>query len=179
MRTSSGSCMPVKPCWPNGARPRPRHERRPARAGSLGRRPAGQAAAGPAPRHQSQGGHRPAPQPGAAHQAQQGPDGSAYPTRKRRKEFKGKNGRIKRQKAAMFAKIRTAKHLKTKVTGDQIEVGFFGWVARVAHVHHEGLTDNITKKGSKYAYPTRRLLGLSNVDRMLLAESLLRRLDAA
>ena len=111
--------------------------------------------------------------------AQQGPDGTAYPTRKRRKEFKGKNGRIKRQKAAMFAKIRTAKHLKTKVTGDQIEVGFFGWVARVAHVHHEGLTDNITKKGSKYAYPTRRLLGLSNVDRMLLAESLLRRLDAA
>ena len=111
--------------------------------------------------------------------AQQGPDGTAYPARKRRKEFKGKNGRIKRQKAAMFAKIRTAKHLKVKATGDQIEVGFFGWVARVAHVHHEGLTDNITKKGAKYTYPTRRLLGLSNVDRMLLGESLLRRLDAA
>ena len=43
--------------------------------------------------------------------AQQGPHGAAYPARKRRKEFKGKNGRIKRQKAAMFAKIRTAKHL--------------------------------------------------------------------
>ncbi|MGK5071304.1 phage tail protein [Janthinobacterium sp. ZB1P44] len=56
-RTSSGSYTPARPCWPNGARPRPRHERRPARAGSLGRRPAGQAATGPAPRHQSQGGH--------------------------------------------------------------------------------------------------------------------------
>jgi phage virion morphogenesis protein len=57
--------------------------------------------------------------------AQQGPDGAAYPARKRRKEFKRKNGRIKRQKAAMFTKIRTAKHLKVKATGDQIEVGFF------------------------------------------------------
>ena len=48
--------------------------------------------------------------------AQQGPDGTPYPARKRRKEFKGKNGRIKQQKAAMFAKIRTAKHLKVKAT---------------------------------------------------------------
>ncbi|WP_425324006.1 phage virion morphogenesis protein [Janthinobacterium aestuarii] len=78
--------------------------------------------------------------------AQQGPDGAAYPTRKRRKEFKRKNGRIKRQKAAMFAKIRTAKYLKVKATGDQIDVGFFGWVARVAHVHQFGQPDRVTKK---------------------------------
>ena len=50
--------------------------------------------------------------------AQQGPDGAADPARKRRKELKGKNGRIKQQKTAMFAKIRTAKYLKAKVTGD-------------------------------------------------------------
>ncbi|MBB5369630.1 phage virion morphogenesis protein [Janthinobacterium sp. K2Li3] len=55
--------------------------------------------------------------------AQQGPDGAAYPARK---ELKSKNGRIKRQKAAMFAKIRTAKHMKVKATGGQIEVGLFG-----------------------------------------------------
>ncbi|TDY36842.1 phage virion morphogenesis protein [Janthinobacterium sp. 75] len=105
--------------------------------------------------------------------AQQGPDGAAYPARKRRKEFKGKNGRIKRQKTAMFAKIRTAKHLKMKATGDQIEVGFFGWVTRVARVHQFGRQDKITKKGPVYTYPERRLLGLSEPDRTLIRESLL------
>ena len=106
--------------------------------------------------------------------AQQGPDGTAYPARKRRKEFKGKNGRIKRQKAAMFAKIRTAKHLKVKATGDQIEVGFFGWVARVAHVHQFGRQDRVTKKGPVHKYPERPLVGLSEPDRTLIRESLLR-----
>ena len=105
--------------------------------------------------------------------AQQGPDGAAYPARKRRKEFKGKNGRIKRQKAAMFAKIRTTKHLKVKATGDKIEVGFFGWVARVAHVHQFGRQDRVSKKGPAYKYPERPLLGLSEPDRTLIRESLL------
>ena len=109
--------------------------------------------------------------------AQQGPDGAAYPARKRRKEFKGKKGRIKRQKAAMFAKIRTSKNLKVKATGDQIEVGFFGWVARVARVHQFGLQDRVTKKGPAYKYPERPLLGLSEQDRTLIRESLLRHME--
>ncbi|MBW3497598.1 phage virion morphogenesis protein [Janthinobacterium sp. NKUCC08_JDC] len=109
--------------------------------------------------------------------AQQAPDGTAYPARKRRKEFKGKNGRIKRQKAAMFAKIRTAKHLKAKATGDQIEVGFFGWVARVAHVHQFGRQDRVSKKGAVYKYPERPLLGLSEPDRTSIRESLLRHME--
>ena len=109
--------------------------------------------------------------------AQRGPHGAAYPARKRRKEFKGKNGRIKRQKAAMFAKIRTAKHLKVKATGDQIEVGFFGWVARVAHVHQFGRQDRVTKNGPFYKYPERPLLGLSEPDRTLIRESLLRHME--
>ena len=109
--------------------------------------------------------------------AQQGPDGAAYPARKRRKELKGKNGRIKRQKTAMFAKIRTSKHLKEKATGDQVEVGFFNWVARVARVHQDGLTDNVTKKGVKYTYPARKLLGLSESDRSLIREALLHHLE--
>ena len=105
--------------------------------------------------------------------AQQGPDGAAYPVRKRRKEFKGKNGRIKRQKAAMFAKIRTTKHLKVKATGDQIEVGFFGWVARVARVHQFGEQER-TKKGSAvYKYPERPLLGLREQDLAHIRESIL------
>ena len=111
--------------------------------------------------------------------AQQGPDGAAYPPRKRRKELKGKKGRIKRQKAAMFTKIRTAKYLKVKATGDQIEVGFFGWVARVTRVHHDGLTDNVTKNGPKYSYPSRPLLGFSEFDQTLIRESLLRHLIQA
>ncbi len=73
----------------------------------------------------------------------------------------------------MFAKIRTAKHLKVKATGDQIEVGFFGWVARVARVHQFGQQERVTKKGPVYKYPERRLLGLSKPDRTLIRESLL------
>ena len=106
--------------------------------------------------------------------AQQGPDGAAYPPRKRRKELKGKKGRIKRQKAAMFAKLRTTKHMKVKATGDQIEVGFFGWVARVARVHQFGQQDRATKKGPVGKYPERPLIGLSKPDRTLIRDSLLR-----
>ena len=105
--------------------------------------------------------------------AQQGPDGSAYPARKRRKEFKGKNGRIKRQKAAMFAKIRTAKHLKVKATGDLIEVGFFGWVARVARVHQFGQPERISKSGSIYKYQARPLLGWNELDKSIIRGSIL------
>jgi len=109
--------------------------------------------------------------------AQQAPDGTAYPARKRRKEFKGKSGRIKRQKAAMFSKICTSKHLKVKATGHQIEVGFFGWVARVAHVHQFGRQDRVSKKGAVYKYPERPLLGLSEPDRTSIRESLLRHME--
>ena len=109
--------------------------------------------------------------------AQQGPDGAAYAARKPRKELKGKKGRIKRQKAAMFSKMRTAKFLKTQADAGQLTVGFVGKVTRVARVHHEGLTDNVTKKGPKYSYPARPLLGLSETDRTLIRESLLRHLE--
>ena len=73
----------------------------------------------------------------------------------------------------MFAKIRTAKHLKVKATGDQIEVGFFGWVARVARVHQFGRQDRVSKKGPMYKYPERRLVGLSEPDWTRIRESLL------
>ncbi|PJC98605.1 phage virion morphogenesis protein [Janthinobacterium sp. BJB1] len=129
---------------------------------------------GTAVRHTVPGSH-PAPSGGTRGPCRTG--GAAYPARKRRKEFKGKNGRIKRQKAAMFAKIRTAKHLKVKATGDQIEVGFFGWVARVAHVHQFGRQDRVSKKGPAYKYPERPLLGLSEPDRTLIRESLLRHME--
>ncbi|MBH1983393.1 MAG: phage virion morphogenesis protein [Burkholderiales bacterium] len=105
--------------------------------------------------------------------AQQGPDGAAYPARKRRKEFKGKNGRIKRQKAAMFAKIRTTKYLKVQTDPSQLTIRFIEKVQHIARVHQEGLLDNISKKGAKYTYPARPLLGLSEADRTLIRESLM------
>ena len=76
----------------------------------------------------------------------------------------------------MFAKIRTAKHLKVKATGDQIEVGFFGWVARVARVHQFGQQDRVSKKGEAYKYPERPLLGLSEHSYISIRNSLLHHL---
>ena len=111
--------------------------------------------------------------------AQQGPDGTAYLARKRRKEFKGKNGRIKRQKAAMFAKIRTAKYLKVQADSGQLTVGFVAKVMHVARVHHEGLTDSVSKNGPKYSYPARPLLGFTEADRTLIRESLLHHLNSS
>jgi phage virion morphogenesis protein len=106
--------------------------------------------------------------------AQQAPDGTAYAERKWRKEFKGKNGWIKRQKAAMFTEIRTTKYFKVKATGEQIELGFLSRVARVARVHQFGLEDRVSKKGQMYNYPERPLLGLSQLDRNLIRDLLLR-----
>ncbi|MGK5049621.1 phage virion morphogenesis protein [Janthinobacterium sp. GB4P2] len=77
----------------------------------------------------------------------------------------------------MFAKIPTAKYLKVKVTGDQIQVGFFGWVARVAHVHQYGRQERVTKKGPAYKYPARPLLGLTETDRALIRSSFLRHIS--
>lgn len=79
--------------------------------------------------------------------AQQGPDGAAYPPRKKRKELKGKKGQIKRQKAAIFAKIRTTKFLNGKATGNHVEVGFVGRVARIARVHQFREKERISNTG--------------------------------
>ena len=107
---------------------------------------------------------------------QQAPDGAPYAARKQRKNLRGKNGRVKRQKAAMFEKIRLQKNLKIEQDENQLSVGFFGRVARIARVHQEGLTDKVTKKGPEYRYPTRPLLGFSATDQALIRDALLRHL---
>jgi phage virion morphogenesis protein len=78
--------------------------------------------------------------------SQQAPNGAPYAARKQRKNLRGKQGRIKRPKAAMFQKIRTQKNLKIEQDENQLSVGFFGRVARIARVHQEGLTDKVAKK---------------------------------
>ncbi|MFJ3046981.1 phage virion morphogenesis protein [Herbaspirillum chlorophenolicum] len=106
------------------------------------------------------------------------PDGTPYAARKNRKELRSKAGRIKRQKAAMFNKLRTNTFLKVQADADQASVGFFGKVARLAHVHHEGLPDRVAPRGPSYKYPARPLLGFNTADETLLRESLLRHLES-
>jgi phage virion morphogenesis protein len=72
----------------------------------------------------------------------------------------------------MFQKIRTQKNLKIEQDENQLSVGFFGRVARIARVHQEGLTDKVAKKGPAYHYPARPLLGFSAADQVLIRDLL-------
>jgi phage virion morphogenesis protein len=47
--------------------------------------------------------------------SQQAPDGTAYTPRKHRKNLRGEQGRIKRQKATMFNKLRIKKYSKMQI----------------------------------------------------------------
>ncbi|PWV88053.1 phage virion morphogenesis protein [Pantoea ananatis] len=87
--------------------------------------------------------------------AQRAPDGSAWEPR--RVSARTKPGRIKRK---MFVKLKTAKYLKTKATGDSAEVAFVPAVQRLARVHHYGLRDRVSKRGITVKYAERPLLGI-------------------
>lgn len=88
--------------------------------------------------------------------AQRAPDGSAWEPR--RVSARTKPGRIKRK---MFVKLKTAKYLKTKATGDSAEVAFVPAVQRLARVHHYGLRDRVSKRGIIVKYAERPLLGIN------------------
>ncbi|MBF4113339.1 phage virion morphogenesis protein [Enterobacter cloacae] len=96
---------------------------------------------------------------------QRNPDGSGYEPRK--VTARTKKGRIKRQ---MFAKLRTTKYLKTAASADSASVQFAGKVQRIARVHHYGLRDRVSRKGSRVRYAERRLLGFNNkTDRFIIS----------
>ncbi|MFZ6752819.1 phage virion morphogenesis protein [Undibacterium sp. Dicai25W] len=97
-----------------------------------------------------------------------------YTPRKQHKEFKNKQGRIKKQKATMFAKLRTNAHMKTSADANQIEVGFYGRVARIARVHQLGLRDRVSNTGPAITYPKRDLIGFSERDWELIKASMLK-----
>lgn len=101
------------------------------------------------------------------------PDGRAFEPRKRRKKFTDKQGRIKRQKAAMFNALRTRKWLRVQADASQASVGFLAKAARVARVHHEGRTDKVAPSGPQYDYPARPLLGFSAADEKLIENVIL------
>ncbi|HIF4729867.1 TPA: phage virion morphogenesis protein [Citrobacter amalonaticus] len=100
---------------------------------------------------------------------QRNPDGSGYEPRK--VTARTKKGRIKRQ---MFAKLRTAKYLKTAATADSASVEFAGQVQRIARVHHYGLRDRVSRKGPEVRYVERRLLGFDTKTQSNIIEIILK-----
>ena len=106
----------------------------------------------------------------------QNPDGTAFEPRKPRKDFRKKQGRIKRK--AMFAKLRTAQHLKVRSNGNEVSVGFNGASAAIAAVHQYGLQGTVDKrKGFKVQYAQRELLGFSESDVELIEGLILEQLS--
>ncbi|UVS89114.1 phage virion morphogenesis protein [Burkholderia glumae] len=96
------------------------------------------------------------------------PDGSRYAPRK--PQARRKKGRIRR---SMFAKLRTARFLKTTSTADASVLHFTRQVERIARVHQEGLRDRVERNGPVVQYPARELLGLADEDIDGIAEHVL------
>lgn len=90
--------------------------------------------------------------------AQQNPDGTPYQPRSGQKNLRGKKGKIKRK--AMFAKLRTQRHLKVRSDANSIEVGFRGRDAVVAATHQDGSVR--VRRGRRFVTPKRVLLGLND-----------------
>ncbi|MDH0866449.1 phage virion morphogenesis protein [Mitsuaria sp. GD03876] len=101
--------------------------------------------------------------------AQLNPDGTRYEARKA--TLRDRKGKIRR--GAMFAKIRTATHLRVEASPDQASVGFAGRVARIASVHQLGLRDRVRPDGPEVQYAARRLLGLTTEDREWIRDRIL------
>ncbi|NBB57238.1 phage virion morphogenesis protein [Pantoea vagans] len=91
---------------------------------------------------------------------QQAPDGTPFKPRKTQ-PVRSKKGRIKRE---MFAKLRTAKYIKTQASPNEAVIEFAGNVQRMARVHHYGLRDRPSLKGKEVKYESRPLLGISKAD---------------
>ncbi|MFC0351817.1 phage virion morphogenesis protein [Undibacterium danionis] len=109
--------------------------------------------------------------------AQLAPDASPYTPRKNRKKLRDKQGRIKKKKAAMFTKITQAKSFRVTADQNQIGVGFFARVARIARVHQFGLKDKVSQNGPEVVYEKRQLLGLSDVEKEKVRDSMLKHLE--
>ena len=105
---------------------------------------------------------------------QKAPDGSPYAKRKRQ-PVRGQRGRVKRE---MFAKLRTARYLKTKATGEAAVVEYAGKVQRIARIHQEGLPDKPNKYSALVWYETRPLLGFNSISRDMIESIIIARLNS-
>ncbi|MGO2440314.1 MAG: phage virion morphogenesis protein [Serratia proteamaculans] len=90
---------------------------------------------------------------------QQAPDGTPYAPRK----TPLRNTKRLRERA-MFSKLRTARYMKAKGSGDEAVVEFVGRVKRMANVHHYGLRDRPSPHSEPVKYEARPLLGFSPAD---------------
>ncbi|MGC0833531.1 phage virion morphogenesis protein [Pantoea agglomerans] len=97
---------------------------------------------------------------------QQAPDGTPFKPRKTQ-PVRSKKGRIKRE---MFAKLRTAKYMKTQASPNEAVIEFAGNVQRMARVHHYGLRDRPSRKGKEVQYEARPLLGVTTKEAELILE---------
>lgn len=104
---------------------------------------------------------------------QKAPDGTPYASRKRQ-PVRGKKGRVKRE---MFAKLRTARYLKTNASPDAAVVEFAGKVQRIARIHQEGLRDKPNRHSKPVQYNARPLLGFSEADSQIIEDVILSHLS--
>ena len=104
---------------------------------------------------------------------QQAPDGTPFKPRKTQ-PVRSKKGRIKRE---MFAKLRTAKYMKTQASPNEAVIEFAGNVQRMARVHHYGLRDRPSRKGKEVQYEARPLMGFSDSDLKMIEEIIISRLE--
>jgi len=100
---------------------------------------------------------------------QQAPDGTPFKPRKAQ-PIRSKKGRVKRE---MFAKLRTAKYMKTQATSNEAVIEFTGRVQRMARVHHYGLRDRPSRNGGEVQYESRPLLGIDENDIRLIQDELI------
>lgn len=95
---------------------------------------------------------------------QQAPDGTPFKPRKAQ-PVRSKKGRVRRE---MFAKLRTAKYMKTQASPDEAAIEFAGNVQRMARVHHFGLRDRPSRYGKEVQYEARPLLGINEIDLQMI-----------
>lgn len=100
---------------------------------------------------------------------QQAPDGTPFKARKTQ-PVRSKKGRIKRE---MFAKLRTAKYMKTQASPNEAVIEFAGNVQRIARVHHYGLRDRPSLRVKDMKYEERPLLGIATKETKLILESIM------
>lgn len=90
-------------------------------------------------------------------QQQQNADGTAYEPRK-----------DKTIKCKMLTGFN--KHLRKRVSIEEVEVGIFGQAAKLAYIHHSGKTE------SGIQYPSRQLIGLPDDDLQAIQQILVQHL---
>lgn len=102
---------------------------------------------------------------------QQNPDGSRYAPRR----VQSKKGSIK--SGAMFAKLKTARLMRTKTTADGVEIGYQGQNAFIAEVHQYGKMSRVHPRFDwRVQYEQRELLGFSESDVAMIEELVIKHL---